>query len=180
MAHVQRRHGEQHHQHLQRVRRAWGLGVEVEVGDGGGGGVGVGVGGQRPSRFCFSQTATPPLQLLFTFALALIFAHALAFAPAFATSYGSDCTAFLEEGGQSGRILKDHPAIWTENEGGFQIWGDDPSHTSDYFWGRTARDLAFETLAWFARGGSHNNYYMYLGGANRGRWAGAGIMQVRS
>ena len=94
--------------------------------------------------------------------------------------YGGDCTAFLEAGGQSGRILKDHPAIWTENEGGFQIWGDDPSHTSDYFWGRTARDLAFETLAWFARGGSHNNYYMYLGGANRGRWAGAGIMQVRS
>ena len=68
--------------------------------------------------------------------------------------YGGDCTRFLEEGGQSGRILKDHPAIWTENEGGFQIWGDDPDHTSDYFWGRTARDLAYETLAWFARGGS--------------------------
>jgi hypothetical protein len=31
------------------------------------------------------------------------------------------------------------------------------------------------TLQWFARGGAHNNYYMFAGGSNFGRWGGDGI-----
>ena len=38
---------------------------------------------------------------------------------------GVDCSNFLEKGGQSGRILKDQPGCWTENEGWFQVFGDD-------------------------------------------------------
>lgn len=60
--------------------------------------------------------------------------------------------------------------------GGFQIWGDEPTHPSDYFWGRTARGMAYNALQWFARGGTHLNYYMWWGGYNRGRSAAAGIM----
>jgi hypothetical protein len=26
---------------------------------------------------------------------------------------------------------------WTENEGGFQVWGGSPAVPTDYFWGRT-------------------------------------------
>lgn len=36
--------------------------------------------------------------------------------------------------------------------------------------------MAFDTLRWFARGGSHLNYYMWWGGYNRGRASAAGIM----
>ena len=39
---------------------------------------------------------------------------------------GRDCVAFLEAHGQSGRVLLDQPALWTENEGGFQTWGGAP------------------------------------------------------
>jgi Glycosyl hydrolases family 35 len=62
--------------------------------------------------------------------------------------------------------------------GGFQIWGDDPRHPSDYYWGRTARDVAYQTLKWFARGGAHLNYYMFWGGSNFGRAAAAGIANM--
>jgi hypothetical protein len=54
----------------------------------------------------------------------------------------------------------DQPALWTENEGGYQLWGESSELPVDYFWGNTARTVAFETLQWFARGGSHNNFYM--------------------
>ena len=36
--------------------------------------------------------------------------------------------------------------------------------------------MATDTLKWFARGGSHLNYYMWWGGYNRGRASAAGIM----
>jgi len=85
-------------------------------------------------------------------------------------------TIWLEILGQSGRIQVDQPALWTEDEQGFQIWGDEPSYPSDYFWGSTARQMAREGMQWFARGGSHLNYYMWWGGYNRGRTAAAGIM----
>jgi hypothetical protein len=85
---------------------------------------------------------------------------------------------WLEINGQSGRIQVDQPALWTEDEQGFQIWGDEPSNPSDYFWGNTARQMAREGLQWFARGGSHLNYYMLWGGYNRGRAAAAGIMNM--
>ena len=70
---------------------------------------------------------------------------------------GSCSTAWLEQHGQSGRVQIDMPALWTESEMGFQIWGDDPTNTTDYFWGRTARDVAGDILRWFARGGTHLN-----------------------
>ena len=35
------------------------------------------------------------------------------------TCNGNDCTSFINSNGQSGRILKDQPALWTENEGWF-------------------------------------------------------------
>jgi Glycosyl hydrolases family 35 len=58
---------------------------------------------------------------------------------------------------------------------GFQTWGETPDHPTDYVWGKTARAMAFATLRWVARGGSHLNFYMWLGGYNRGRAAAAAI-----
>jgi hypothetical protein len=63
-------------------------------------------------------------------------------------------TSWLERNGDSGQIQVDQPALWTEDEGGFQIWGDSPNATTDYFWGRNSRDMAYNTLQWFARGGT--------------------------
>jgi len=62
--------------------------------------------------------------------------------------------------------------------GGFQLWGEESAHPTDYFWGRTARSMSNRALQWFARGGSHLNYYMWWGGYNRGRSAAAGIMNM--
>ena len=91
---------------------------------------------------------------------------------------GVSCSKeWLESYGQSGRIQVDQPALWTENEGGFQVWGETPEQSS-YFWGRTARDFARDGLAWFARGGSHLNYYMWWGGYNRGQAAAGGITNM--
>ena len=45
---------------------------------------------------------------------------------------GRDCSGFLEKYGQSGRILKDQPACWTENEGWFQVWGGNNADPDDY------------------------------------------------
>ena len=38
--------------------------------------------------------------------------------------------------------------------------------------------MAYRALQWFARGGSHLNYYMWWGGYNRRRTAAAGIMNM--
>jgi beta-galactosidase len=38
--------------------------------------------------------------------------------------------------------------------------------------------MTFQALRWFARGGTHLNYYMFWGGYNRGRSAAAGIMNA--
>jgi len=101
-------------------------------------------------------------------------------APTTITSFNGDTTgsSWLEHRGDNGRVQVDQPALWTEDEGGFQIWGDDPKHVSNYFWGRTARDMAYNALQWFARGGSHLNYYMWWGGYNYGRSPAAGIMNM--
>jgi beta-galactosidase len=56
------------------------------------------------------------------------------------------------------------------------MWGEDPNNPSFYFWGRTARDMAFSIVQWFARGGTHLNYYMWMGGYNGGRASGTGVM----
>jgi len=63
------------------------------------------------------------------------------------------------------------PMGWTENEGWFQAW----SVSTDGWADRTPQDMAYVILAWFARGGSHHNYYMWYGGNHMGRWAGSGI-----
>lgn len=74
------------------------------------------------------------------------------------TCNGNDCTAYLEKHGQNGRILIDQPALWTENEGGFQTWGGAPPPGKEpYFWGRSVADQAMSVMKWFARGGSHMN-----------------------
>jgi hypothetical protein len=85
---------------------------------------------------------------------------------------------WLESHGDTGRIQVDQPALWTEDEGGFQLWGEDSAKPSDYFWGTTARTMSKNALQWFARGGTHLNYYMWWGGYNRGRWAAAGILNA--
>ena len=90
----------------------------------------------------------------------------------------SECPNWLEHHGGDGRVQVDRPAILTEFEGGFQVWGETPENPSDYFWGRTARDMTRVALKWFARGGTHLNYYMWYGGYNRGRMAGAGITNM--
>jgi hypothetical protein len=92
------------------------------------------------------------------------------------TCNGECSTWWLEQHGENGRIQVDQPPILTEFEGGFQVWGEDPQNPSDYFWGKTARSMARDALKWFARGGTHLNYYMWWGGYNTGRAAAAGIM----
>ena len=42
------------------------------------------------------------------------------------TCNGFDCSGYLEQHGQNGRILVDQPGLWTENEGGFSQWGSAP------------------------------------------------------
>ena len=85
------------------------------------------------------------------------------------------CSSWLENHGENGRIQIDQPGMLTEFEGGFQTWGESPHKPNTYFWGVTARSMARDALKWFARGGSHLNYYMWFGGYNRGRSAAAGI-----
>eukprot|EP00977_Amphora_coffeiformis_P025520 scaffold20312_cov185-Amphora_coffeaeformis.AAC.3 len=94
------------------------------------------------------------------------------------TFNGVDGSVWIDHDGGSKRVQQDYPAMWTELEGGFQIWGDDAPDPSDYFWGQTARQYAFRALRWIARGGTHLNYYMFAGGYNRDRMAAAGIMNM--
>ena len=62
--------------------------------------------------------------------------------------------------------------------GGFQLWGEDPLDPRDYKWGVTAKAQAYRALRWFARGGTHLNFYMWWGGYNRGRVAAAAITNM--
>ena len=92
------------------------------------------------------------------------------------TCNGNDCTSYLEQHGQNGKVLLSQPALWTENEGGFQTWGGAPPPGKEpYFWGRSIGDQALSIMKWFARGGSHMNYYMWAGGNQFGRWTGDAI-----
>lgn len=94
------------------------------------------------------------------------------------TCNSGSCTEFLERHGQSGRILIDQPPLWTESSGGFQVWGDSPTKHDFHRWGRSAEDLSNGAAQWFARGGSHMNYYMYFGGNNYARWAAASVTSM--
>lgn len=77
-----------------------------------------------------------------------------------------------ENAGYEKKVLVDYPGVWTENEGGYQTWGGSAYKPSAYFWGRGADDLAWASMRWFARGGSHMNYYMFVGGNNFGKTEG--------
>ncbi|KAH7656488.1 Beta-galactosidase protein [Dioscorea alata] len=58
------------------------------------------------------------------------------------------------------------PKMWTENwTGWFQKWSEAKPH-------RRAEDLAFSVARFFQTGGTFQNYYMYHGGTNFGRFAG--------
>ena len=57
-----------------------------------------------------------------------------------------DCAGYLDMHGQTGRILIDQPAIWTENEGGFQTWGGSAKKPLAYFWGRSVVAHAFSVM----------------------------------
>ena len=94
------------------------------------------------------------------------------------TIHTSNCLngdGWLEDYGGTGRIQVDQPAMLTEFEAGFQTWGEDSKSPNDYFWGRTAREMSVNALRWFARGGTHLNYYMFWGGYNRARSAASGV-----
>ena len=107
---------------------------------------------------------------------------------------GNDCAGFIDGNGQSGRILIDQPALWTENEvppaaaappppprpspavlllrwglcvppvvcgqGWFQQWGQETYPTMLAGTDRSPEEMAFVVSRWFARGGSHMNYYV--------------------
>ena len=55
----------------------------------------------------------------------------------------SEGVDFLERHGFNGRVQIDQPAMLTEFEGGFQIWGEDPHNPSDYFWGVSCKGYRF-------------------------------------
>ena len=62
----------------------------------------------------------------------------------------------------------DQPLMLTEHWGHYQRWGEALGV-------RTTEDLAYSVAEWFAGGGAYNAYYMWHGGNNYGRTAGAGI-----
>ena len=71
---------------------------------------------------------------------------------------GNDCAGFIDGHGQSGRILVDQPALWTENEGWFQQWGQPTYPIIPTGSDRTPEDMAFVVTRWFARGGSRQTH----------------------
>ncbi|GAB2291951.1 hypothetical protein Dimus_026201 [Dionaea muscipula] len=67
----------------------------------------------------------------------------------------------------SGPNAPTKPKLWTENwTAQYRIFGDSPSS-------RPVEDMAYAVAHWFAKNGSHVNYYMYYGGTNFGRTAAA-------
>ena len=93
------------------------------------------------------------------------------------TCNGDDCAGFIDNNGQSGRILIDQPAMWTENEGWFEELGM-ATHPEGDWSNRRPEDISFTVARWFARGGSHMNYYMYHGGNHYDRTAAGGTTNM--
>ena len=85
---------------------------------------------------------------------------------------GEDCTDFISRHGQNGRVLIDQPALWTETAGHFQVWAE-PADAPTF--DRPPSALSFSLVRWFARGGSHVNYYVLHGGDNFGRMYGDSV-----
>ena len=79
------------------------------------------------------------------------------------TCNGGDCQGFIEAHGQNGRVLVDQPAAWTEKwSPWYQQWSDGSGDLPAYDGGNEgeARNQIFIVAKWFARGGSHVNWYM--------------------
>ena len=83
---------------------------------------------------------------------------------------GNDCASYAEEHDHK---FPGQPLVWTENEGWFEEWDKAPNLTNAD--NRTPQDVAYVVLKWFARGGSHHNYYMWYGGNNFAQWAGNSV-----
>ena len=83
------------------------------------------------------------------------------------TCNGNDCEEYAE---RHAAEYPGQPLAWTENEGWFQEWDKQPLTSHD---NRSAAEMAYVIMKWFARGGAHHNYYMWYGGNNFGRVAGA-------
>ncbi|CAN0878841.1 Beta-galactosidase 13 [Linum grandiflorum] len=59
------------------------------------------------------------------------------------------------------------PSLWTENwTSHYTVFGGPPHY-------RKPEEIAFSVARWFARNGTHVNYYMYYGGTNFGRTTSA-------
>ncbi|XP_065908051.1 uncharacterized protein [Dysidea avara] len=85
------------------------------------------------------------------------------------TCNGMDCQSYAERHSQ--KYPAGQPLAWTEDAGWFQEWS--ALYIPRAY--RTPEDMANAMLAWFARGGSYHNYYMWYGGNHMGRWAGSSI-----
>ena len=88
------------------------------------------------------------------------------------TFNGNDGSAYAEEHAKN---YPGQPLAWTENEGWFQEWDKQPLIGRD---NRTAQDMAYVVMKWFARGAAHHDYYMWYGGNNFGRLAGSCITTI--
>ncbi|KAL6601348.1 hypothetical protein ACP70R_044568 [Stipagrostis hirtigluma subsp. patula] len=65
---------------------------------------------------------------------------------------------------------KNKPRLWTENwTAQFRVFGDQLAM-------RSAEDIAYSVLRFFAKGGSLVNYYMYHGGTNFGRTSASYVL----
>ena len=90
------------------------------------------------------------------------------------TYNGNDGSKYAETHSQD---FPGQPLVWTEDEGWFQEWDKQPLTGRD---NRTPQDMATVVMKWFARGGAHHNYYMWYGGNNFGRLAGACVTTMYS
>ena len=144
--------------------------------------------GDRRRRRRRQGARRPPAETSTPVAVPVLMCEGSVAPNAIAACNGPTCAEFLEDpsshdaiveetddGVDSKRVLVDFPGVWTEMEGGYQTWGGSPDRPTAYFLGSRRGRRARATLAWFARGGVHANYYMYAGGNNFGRTAGDAI-----
>lgn len=85
------------------------------------------------------------------------------------TCNGYDCSLYADT---HAAIYPGQPLAWTENEGWFQSWNEQPFQgMAD----RLPEEISYSIMKWFARGGAYHNYYMWFGGNHMARWAAAGV-----
>jgi hypothetical protein len=98
------------------------------------------------------------------------------------TKNGGNPAGFLASAGQNGRVLIDQPALWTEDwQGWFDSWGGTKSGAAAGDWDNPsvgheqAVSQSLSVMQWFARGGSHLNFYNWAGGNQFARNEGGSI-----